>query len=42
LLHTDTVNLQVNQPMLRAMAQILLPDHVAPQSGQQFEELMRY
>lgn len=42
LLHTDAVNLQVNQPMLRAMAQILLPDHVAPQSGQQFEELLRY
>lgn len=42
LQHTDAVNLRVNQPMLQAMARLLLPDSITGHSGQQFEELLRY
>lgn len=43
LLHTDVVNQRVNQPMLQAMARLLLPERIPDKrSAQRFEELLHY
>lgn len=40
--HLDHINTQVNQPMLQAMVQVLLPEKVSPKPATAFEELMFY
>jgi len=40
--HTDEVNRLVNQPMLQAMARVLLGDKVSSAAAKPFEELMFY